>query len=164
MPSIRAHDLALSVLLWTSPTRFILVAPGAPGPPRQLTDFGGRVNAGNAVPEVAKTGRNLLVCPGDGHQPSQPRRGPSTGLTGPPKIWTTLGPTGAHSRGLAGYLPCPGPSPECPLVDRSNQDQIGGSCCPWAATGVDGVWRPGERRQRRPRGCQDREEPDGVSW
>ena len=86
MPSIRAQDLALSVLLWTGPTRIILVAPVAPGPPRELTEFGGRVNAGNAVPEVAKTGRNLMVCPGDGHQASQPRRGPSTGLTGPKNL------------------------------------------------------------------------------
>ena len=57
-----------------------------------------------------------------------------------------------------------GPSPECPLLARSNQDHFGGSWCPWAAAAVDGVWRPGERRQRRPRASQDREGPDGASW
>ena len=64
MPSFRAHDLALSVLYWPGPTRIILVAPGAPGPPRQLTEFGGRENAGNAVPELAQTGRNLMAVRG----------------------------------------------------------------------------------------------------
>ena len=83
MPSFRAQDLALSVLYWPGPTRIILVAPGAPGPPRQLTEFGGRVNAGNADPGLAKTGRDLMGCPGDGQQRSKPRRGPSTGLPGP---------------------------------------------------------------------------------
>ena len=83
MPSFRAQDLALSVLYWPGPTRIILVAPGAPGPPRQLTEFGGRVNAGNADPELARTGRDLMESPGDGHPRSKPRRGPSNGLPGP---------------------------------------------------------------------------------
>ena len=90
-------DLALSVLYWPSPTRIILVAPGAPGPPRQLTEFGGRVNAGNAVPELAKTGRDLLGLPGDGHQRSKPRRGPSTGLPGPTKFAGPLANTLPYS-------------------------------------------------------------------
>jgi len=61
--SCRAHDLAQSVLCWPGPTRIILVAPGAPGPPRQLTEFGG-----STVPELAKTGRDLMGLPGDGQQ------------------------------------------------------------------------------------------------
>ena len=56
VPLSRAQDLALSVLMWPGPTMFILVVPGAWGPPRQFTEPGGRHYGANAVLEVG-TGR-----------------------------------------------------------------------------------------------------------
>ena len=56
MPLSRAQDIALSVLIWPGPTMFILVVPGAWGPPPKFTGTGGRLNGANAVLEVA-TGR-----------------------------------------------------------------------------------------------------------
>ena len=61
VPLSRAHVIALSVLVWSGPTMFILVAPGARGPPRQFTDPGGRKNGANDVLAVATDLRDLVA-------------------------------------------------------------------------------------------------------
>ena len=59
VPLNGTHDMALSVLMWSGPTRFILVAPGAQEPPRQFTEPRAATNAVDHVPELPTTRGDL---------------------------------------------------------------------------------------------------------
>ena len=61
VPLSDAHGIALSVLVWSGPTNFILVAPGAWEPPLQFTGPGGRENGANDVLEVATDFRDPVA-------------------------------------------------------------------------------------------------------
>ena len=89
VPLSGTHDIALSVLMWSGPTRFILVAPGARELPRQFTEPRGRENADNADLElptdrgdlglVQRTLRYLRNAPNCHQDPSPDRRNLGSG-------------------------------------------------------------------------------------